>query len=130
MATIAFLGYAPASPLRVVLPGSPAGSWPASSNPARAVGPYPQALGTGNRVLWPYVAGTFTDVNGQPGERLIHVYARSTGRLIAFGYSNASTGAYRIDLPPGTGEVKVTCQDDAAGTLRPDLVLRTLPVGP
>lgn len=83
----------------------------------------------GYRDQWCSISGVFLDEFGNPGQRRIHVYSRATGRLLAFTDSDPATGAYTARFRSNE-EVKVTCQDDDAGALNNDLVLRTFPVAP
>lgn len=74
------------------------------------------------------VSGTVYDSSNNPASRVVRLYSRSTGNLMAQTTSNGTTGAYSFGSLTSTDEVQVVCLDDSGGSLENDLVHRTFPV--
>lgn len=73
------------------------------------------------------VSGIVTGPNGLPVQRVVRIYARATGSLLAEVQSDAGSGAYSFQTAY-RGEVNCVFSDDAAGDVFNDLILRTTPV--
>jgi hypothetical protein len=101
----------------------------AAGNEPRCIAQYAPDFHEGYRDQWGQVSGVYLNEEGLPGQRRVHLYSRTTGRLLAWGDTSPATGAYAIKTPY-LAEVKVTCQDDDADPLSNDLVLRTFPTAP
>ena len=99
-----------------------------------AVGGYPNDNGGNGLIFIEYVFASFSvngtvyDSNNNPASRVVRLYSRSTGDLMAQTTSNGTTGAYSFGSLSSTDEVQVICLDDSGGSLENDLVHRTFPV--
>lgn len=99
-----------------------------------AVGGYPNDNGGNGLIFIEYVFASFSvngtvyDSNNNPASRIVRLYSRSTGNLMAETTSNGTTGAYNFPALSSTDEVQVICLDDSGGSLENDLVHRTFPV--
>lgn len=76
---------------------------------------------------WKVVSGTVRDASDAPAARGVRAVDRTTGRVLGTTTSDAGTGAYAIAVP-STSEVQVVFNDDAAGDVENDIILRTFPV--
>lgn len=72
------------------------------------------------------VSGVVRDDAGDPAERTVRVYARSTGALLEEVLSDPVTGAYSV-VTASAGEVQVVVLDDSAGELYNDIIMRVVP---
>ncbi len=72
------------------------------------------------------VAGIVTDAAGNPVARMVRLYRRDTGVMLAETLSSLSTGAYAFTTA-FTGECQVVLLDDAAGALENDQIVRVIP---
>ncbi len=71
------------------------------------------------------VSGLIRDDAGALCARTVRAYDRATGALIASTTSNATTGAYSLDV--GDDEVQRIVLDDSGGTLYNDIIDRVIP---
>jgi len=75
----------------------------------------------------PAVSGTVVDINNNGVSRKVRVHRRDTGEVLGEMFSNPASGNYSITVAY-TGEVQVVLQDDDAGSVENDQILRTTPV--
>lgn len=71
--------------------------------------------------LWPYILSGTIKEKGQPVERTVRAYIRSTGELFSSGVSNPD-GTFEIDAPNDTTDLYVIALDDDAGEQYNDLI--------
>lgn len=95
--------------------------WPNSSSTTN----YSAAIAA---VLYPpwVISGVVKDDSGVPVQRTVRSYRRDTGQFDGETQSDATTGAYTLEVF-GAVERQVVCLDDDAGTPHNDLLLRVLP---
>ena len=73
------------------------------------------------------ISGVVKDSGGSGVQRTVRVYRRDTGKLLNWGDSSASTGAYSIPVEYAS-EVNVVKLDDVSGTTENDEIHRSTPV--
>jgi len=72
------------------------------------------------------ISGTVTDDGGNPVARIVRIHHRETGTLLGETVSDATTGAYSVDIDTNDEVYRVALDDDA-GTVYNDLIDRVIP---
>lgn len=73
------------------------------------------------------VSGLVVDPAGNPAGRAVRLLHRGSGKLLAQGQSDPTTGFYSLPTPYGGTECNVICLDDGDPPTYNDLILRTTP---
>ncbi len=71
--------------------------------------------------------GIVKDTRGQPISRIVRLYDRDTGQLLAQTVSEVLTGAWQIEVETDATEWQVVYLDDDGGTPEGDQVMRVRP---